>query len=49
MAQQTTANSTAKPCALTLGTKEATLDGAVDNTLAGTVTAANKEKPFGAD
>jgi hypothetical protein len=48
MAQQTTGTSTAKPCLLKLGNTEATLDGAVDNTLAGTVTPANLEKPFGA-
>jgi hypothetical protein len=50
MEQQTTGNSTAKPCKLTFGgANEATLDGAVDNTLAGSENAANKEKPFGAD
>jgi hypothetical protein len=36
-------------CTVEFGKKDITLDGAVDNTLAGTVIAANKEKPFGAD
>jgi hypothetical protein len=44
-AQQTTGNSTAKPCALTLGTKTAGIAGAVDNKLAVT----NVGKAFGDD
>ncbi|HKZ12406.1 MAG TPA: hypothetical protein VJL81_01030 [Solirubrobacterales bacterium] len=44
-AQQSTGNSTAKPCALTLGSKAAQIAGAVDNKLAGT----NVGKAFGDD
>ena len=44
-AQQTTGNSTAKPCALTFGTVAAQLTGAVDFELAGT----NAGKSYGAD
>ncbi|HKZ12404.1 MAG TPA: hypothetical protein VJL81_01020 [Solirubrobacterales bacterium] len=44
-AQQSTGNSTAKPCALTLGTNGVQIAGAVDNRLAVT----NIGKAFGAD
>jgi hypothetical protein len=46
---QKTFTTTTKPCALTIGSAAGSLDGAVDNTLAGTVTPAFLHKPFGAD